>query len=74
MRATLSLIALIAGVWLIYLGYERAGSLEGKADNALSKIGQRIDGGDHPTTHLKYYVAGAALVLGGAVGLGLVRK
>ena len=37
MRATLSLIALIAGIWLVYMGYERAGSLEGKADNALSK-------------------------------------
>jgi len=74
MRATLSLIALVAGVWLIYLGYERQQSLEGKAAETLSRIGRKIDGGDHTTTQAKYYIAGAVLALGGAAGLGLVRK
>ena len=74
MRAILSLAALIGGIWLVYLGYERQQSLAGKADNTLSRIGQKIDGGDHTPIHMKYYVAGAVLVLGGAVGLGLVKR
>ena len=74
MRAILSLMAVIGGIWLIYLGHERQESLAGKADNALSSIGQKLDGGGHPTTHLKYYVAGTVLAIGGVVGLGLVRR
>jgi threonine/homoserine/homoserine lactone efflux protein len=74
MRAILSLVALIGGIWLVYLGYERQQSLAGKADNTLSKIGQKMDGGDHTPTHMKYFVAGAVLVLGGVVGLGLVKR
>ena len=74
MRATLSLMALIGGIWLIYLGYQRQQSLEGKAADTVAKIGQRLDGGDHMTTHTKYYIAGAVLAVGGAAGLGIVRK
>jgi len=70
----LSLVALVAGFWLIYLGYERQQSLAGKAADSISRIGQKIDGGDHLTTQAKYYACGALLVVGGAFGLGIVKK
>jgi Protein of unknown function (DUF3185) len=73
-RALLSLAALIAGLLLVYMGYERQHSLAGTADNTFSAIGQRIDGADHTPTHLKYYIAGALLTVAGAFGLGIVRK
>jgi hypothetical protein len=66
--------ALAAGIWLIYLGLERQHSLAGNADSTFATLGQRIDGGAHPTTHMKYYVAGAALTVVGVVGLGIVKK
>ncbi len=69
-----SLAALVAGLWLIYLGYERQESLAGKAADSISKIGQKIDGADHVTTQTKYYVAGGFLLACGVFGLGLVRK
>ena len=74
MRAILSLVALVGGILLIFMGYQRQQSLEGKADNTFAKISQKIDGGEHPTTQMKYYVAGALLAIGGAVGLGLVKR
>jgi threonine/homoserine/homoserine lactone efflux protein len=74
MRKLLSLLALAAGAWLVYLGYQRQQSLAGKAENEFSRLGQRIDGGEHTPTHTKYYLAGAVLALGGAAGLGLVKK
>jgi hypothetical protein len=74
MTKLLSLAALIAGVWLIALGYQRQQSLVGKADDTIAKIGVSVDGSGHVTTQTKYYVAGAVLALGGIVGLGLVRK
>ncbi len=70
----LSLVALVLGIWLVYLGYERQQSLAGKAENTMASIGQKIDGGDHTTSYVKYYAAGAVLVLGGAFGLGIVRR
>jgi hypothetical protein len=70
----LSLVALVVGIWLVYLGYERQQSLAGKAENTMASIGQKIDGGDHTTSYVKYYVAGAVLVLGGSFGLGIVRR
>jgi hypothetical protein len=74
MGKLIPLIALVGGVWLLYMGYERQQSLAGKTEDTLSRLGQKIDGGDHATTYVKYYAAGAVLVLGGAFGLGLVRK
>lgn len=74
MAKLLSLAALAAGIWLLTIGYQRQHSLAGSADATLAKIGQSIDGGDHTPTHVKYYIGGAVLVLGGAFGLGLVRK
>ena len=70
----LSLVALVAGIWLVYMGYERGESIAGKASDSISKLGQKIDGGDHMTTQTKYYLAGTVLLLGGALGLGIVRK
>jgi|CZKI01.1.fsa_nt_gi hypothetical protein len=70
----LSVAALIAGIWLIYTGYERQHSLLGRADDSLSKLGQKIDGRDHTTDHVKYYVSGFVLLAGGAMGLGLVKR
>jgi uncharacterized protein DUF3185 len=74
MGKILSLLSLIAGIWLIYLGYERQLSLAGKADRTLSKIGTAIDGGDHTPTHVKYYVAGTALSIAGVLGLGIIKR
>ena len=74
MLKLLSLVALVGGLWLIYLGYERQQSLAGKAADSLSRIGRTIDGGDHPTTQTEYYVCGALLLVGGAFGLGIIRK
>ena len=74
MRTLLSLAAVVAGIWLLYLGYERQESIAGKAADSISKFGQKIDGGDHMTTQAKYYVAGSVLLVGGALGLGIVRK
>jgi Protein of unknown function (DUF3185) len=74
MRTLLSVLAIIAGVWLLHMGYVRQQSLAGKTDNTISKIGQSIDGEDHPTTQGRYYVAGAILLLGGLVGLGTGKK
>jgi Protein of unknown function (DUF3185) len=74
MKTLLSLAAVIGGLWLVYLGYERQQSLAGKADSSLSKLGQSVDGGEHTPTHVKYYIAGAVLLAGGAIGIGVVRK
>ncbi len=69
-----SIAALIAGLWLVYTGYERQHSLAGRADGALSTLGQKIDGADHAPAHVRYYVAGAVLVVGGLMGLGFVKR
>jgi threonine/homoserine/homoserine lactone efflux protein len=74
MTKVLSLLALLAGAWLVYLGYERQQSIAGRADSTLSSLGQRIDGGDHTPTHVKYYVAGTVLLVIGAFGVGIVKK
>ena len=73
MSKFLSVLALAGGIWLIYLGYERQISIAGHADRTLSRLGTAIDGGDHTPLHTKYFIAGAVLLAGGAVGLG-VRK
>jgi hypothetical protein len=74
MKTFLCLVAILGGGWLLYLGYERQQSLAGKADSSLAKLGQSIDGADHMPTHAKYFIAGAVLLAGGAIGLGVVRK
>jgi hypothetical protein len=74
MSKLLSIAALVLGIWLIYLGYERQQSLAGKTEDSLSKISQKVDGGDHMSTHVKYYVFGTVLVVGGVFGLRLVKK
>jgi hypothetical protein len=74
MRTVLSLVAIVAGIWLFHMGYVRQQSLAGKTDNTLSKIGQSIDGADHPTTQTRFYVGGAILLLGGVIGLGIKKK
>jgi drug/metabolite transporter (DMT)-like permease len=74
MRKIISLAALIAGVCLIYLGYQRQQSIAGKTDNTLSSLGNKLDGGPHVTEQTEYYIAGAVLTVGGVVGLGLVRR
>jgi hypothetical protein len=74
MRKLLSIAALVAGCWLIYMGHERQESLAGKADSSLSALGEKLDGNGHVPTHVRYYVAGALLAAGGALGLGLVRR
>jgi hypothetical protein len=68
------MVAIVAGLWLAYLGYERQQSVAGRADSAVARIGQSINGGGSPTLQVRYY-AGAAILLGGGVlGLALARK
>ena len=74
MSKLLSAAALLVGVWLIYLGYERQQSIAGKTDSTLSAIGQRIDGEGHTPMHVVYYASGGVLVVAGAFGLGIIRK
>lgn len=74
MRKLLPALALVAGVWLVYMGYERQQSLAGRTESEISALGRRLDGADHTPTHTRYYLAGALLALGGAFGLGLFRK
>lgn len=74
MRNLISVLAIAAGIWLLYLGYVRQNSLAGQADNSLSRIGQKIDGGDHTPTHIRYYAVGALLLVCGSVGLAPSRR
>jgi Protein of unknown function (DUF3185) len=74
MPKILSAAALVVGLWLVYLGYEREHSVAGKTDSTLSAIDQRIDGQPHTPTHMVYYASGAVLMIGGAFGLGILRK
>jgi hypothetical protein len=74
MRTPLSLLALVAGLLFLYLGYERQISLAGRADRTLSRLGTAIDGGDHTPTHTKYYIAGTILTISGVLGLGIIKK
>jgi Protein of unknown function (DUF3185) len=73
-RKIISLAAVVAGACLLYLGFQRQQSLAGKADNTLSSLGNKLDGGQHVTEQAEYYAAGALLTVGGVVGLGLVRR
>ena len=74
MRKLLSTAALVAGIWLIYMGHERQESLAGKAAGSISTLGHEIDGRTHLTEHAKYYIAGSVLLLGGVLGLGVVKR
>ena len=74
MKTIISLAALAGGIWLLYSGYERQQSLVGRADSSLARLGEKVAGEGHTPTHVKYYAAGAVLVVGGALGLGLVRR
>lgn len=74
MKTLISLAAIICGSWLIYLGYERQQSLAGKADASFSRLGEKIDGNPHTPTHMIYYASGIVLALGGALGIGIIRK
>jgi len=74
MRKLVSLAALVAGCWLVYMGHDRQESLAGRADSSLAKLGDKLDGDSHIPTHVKYYAAGAVLVAAGALGLGLLRR
>jgi threonine/homoserine/homoserine lactone efflux protein len=74
MLKLLSLLALAGGLWLLYLGYERQQSFAGSADQTLSKLGQKLDGGDHMTDATKFYLAGTVLTFGGIVGLGIFKR
>ena len=74
MRKILSLSAFIAGICLLYLGYQRQQSIAGKADNTFSSLGAKLDGGAHVTVQAEYYAAGAFLTMAGVVGLRWVRR
>jgi hypothetical protein len=74
MRTLIAFAALAAGVYLIYLGYQRQESFAGKADKTFTTIGNKFDGGPRVTTEAEYYAAGAVLTIGGVVGLGIIRR
>ncbi|HZZ19772.1 MAG TPA: DUF3185 family protein [Opitutaceae bacterium] len=74
MKKLIALVAAAAGVWLLYMGYQRQESLAGKADKTVTTIGNKIDGGTRISTEAQYYAAGAVLTIGGVVGLGIIRR
>jgi hypothetical protein len=74
MRKLISLAALAAGLWLVYMGHERQESFAGRTDSSLAKLGDRLDGDGPMPKHVKFYAAGFILIAAGALGLGLVRK
>jgi hypothetical protein len=74
MRKLIAFVALAAGVCLIYLGYQRHESFAGTADKTFTSIGNKFDGGPRVTTETEYYAAGAVLIIGGVVGLGIIRR
>jgi len=74
MQKLLSVLAIAAGLALVYAGYVRQNSLAGRTDASLSRLGERLDGAQHAPTHVKYYAAGALLLAAGSMGLGLVKR
>ena len=74
MGRLLCAVAIAAGLWLAYLGYERQQSVAGRADSVVARVGQSINGSASPALHVRYYAGAAILIAGGALGLGLVRK
>jgi TRAP-type C4-dicarboxylate transport system permease small subunit len=74
MGKLLCALLIAAGIWLAYLGYERQQSVAGRADSAIARIGQSLNGAPSSTLHVRYYAGAAVLIGGGLLGLVLVRR
>ncbi len=60
----IAIIALFAGLWLLYAGYGRGVSLAGKTSTGLSQIKTGLDGKTRVPLHHLEYAGGLALIIG----------
>jgi hypothetical protein len=67
MKKILSLILILLGGWLVYVGYNRGESLAGKTKSGIAELKNEIDGKMRVPDHVWYYVGGGALIVAGAV-------
>lgn len=70
MNKIISLVLIIAGIYVCYLGNSRRNSAAGNVDAAVAKVENKVSGEGHTTDATWYFVGGGVLILVGAVGLG----
>lgn len=63
-----SIVLILAGAALLYLGNQRKGSIAGASESVGKEIASAVDGKTRVTEHTWYYVGGGALILAGLVG------
>lgn len=64
LQLLIALIALLAGLWLLYAGYGRGVSLAGKTSTGLAQLKTGLDGKTRVPTHHQFYAGGLALIIG----------
>ena len=69
MNKVISLILIIAGIYVCYLGNSRRNSAAGSVDNAVDKVADKVTGEGHTTDATWYFVGGGVLIVVGAIGL-----
>ncbi|MEO6874489.1 MAG: DUF3185 family protein [Opitutaceae bacterium] len=69
MSKIISLILIIAGIYVCYLGNTRKHSVAGGVDSAVATVADKVTGEGHTTDATWYYVGGGVLILVGVVGL-----
>ena len=63
-----SIILILAGAALIYLGSQRKQSIAGASESVGKEIASAVDGKPRVADHTLYYVGGGVLILIGAIG------
>lgn len=69
MNKFISLILVIAGIYLCYVGNSRRNSVVGGIDTAAASVADTVAGEGHTTDATWYFVGGGALIVVGAIGL-----
>jgi len=69
MNKVISLILIIAGIYVCYLGNSRRNSAVGGVDTAVAKVADKVSGEGHTTDATWYFVGGGLLIVVGAIGL-----
>jgi uncharacterized membrane protein len=67
-----SILLILAGAGLIYLGSSRQDSIAGASQSVGKEIATAVDGKPRVADHTLYYVGGGVLILAGVIGA--VRK
>lgn len=65
----ISLVLIIAGIYLCYLGNSRRNSVAGNIDTASAKVANAVAGDGHTADSTWYFVGGGVLIVLGATGL-----